>query len=54
MAKKLNLHPSPGRVIVKPLEDDEKTTPGGIVLPESARAVCWTAASMRRCISSRG
>lgn len=37
MAKKLNLHPSPGRVIVKPLEDDEKTTPGGIVLPDTAK-----------------
>jgi len=37
MAKKFNLHPAPGRVIVKPLEDDEKTTPGGIVLPDTAK-----------------
>lgn len=37
MAKKFDFTPAPGRVIVKPLEDEEKTTAGGIVIPDSAK-----------------
>jgi len=37
MAKKFDFTPAPGRVIVKPLEEEEKTTAGGIVIPDSAK-----------------
>jgi chaperonin GroES len=37
MAKKFDFTPAPGRIIVKPLEDEEKTTAGGIVIPDSAK-----------------
>lgn len=37
MAKKFDYTPAPGRVIVKPLEDEEKTSAGGIVIPDSAK-----------------
>jgi chaperonin GroES len=36
MAIKLKLKPLGGRVIVEPIEQDEKT-PGGIILPETAK-----------------
>ncbi len=36
MAKKINLRPLDDRVVVEPSEAEE-TTPGGIVLPDSAR-----------------
>lgn len=37
MAKKFDFTPAPGRIIVKPLEEEEKTTAGGIVIPDSAK-----------------
>jgi len=37
MAKKLDYTPAPGRVIVRPLEAEESTSPGGIVIPDSAK-----------------
>ena len=37
MAKKFDFTPAPGRIIVKPSEDEEKTTAGGIVIPDSAK-----------------
>jgi chaperonin GroES len=36
MASKLKLKPLGGRVIVEPIEQDEMT-PGGIILPETAK-----------------
>ncbi len=37
MSKKFAYTPAPGRVIVKPLENEEAKTPGGIVIPDSAK-----------------
>ncbi len=37
MVKKFSYVPAPGRVIVKPLEEEEAKTPGGIVIPDSAK-----------------
>ena len=36
-AKKLNIKPLADRVVVKPLEEEFKTTAGGIVIPETAK-----------------
>lgn len=37
MSKKFQYVPAPGRVIIKPLEEVEARTPGGIVIPDSAK-----------------
>jgi chaperonin GroES len=37
VAKKLNIRPLQDRVVIKPLEEIEKTTAGGIVIPDSAK-----------------
>ena len=37
MAKKLNIKPLQDHVVIRPLEDIERTTPGGIVIPDSAK-----------------
>jgi chaperonin GroES len=37
MTKKFAFTPAPGRLVVKPADDDEKTTSGGIVIPDSAK-----------------
>ncbi|OGK09838.1 MAG: co-chaperone GroES [Candidatus Riflebacteria bacterium RBG_13_59_9] len=37
MAKKFVYVPAPGRVIVRPLEEGEQRTTGGIVIPDSAK-----------------
>jgi len=36
-AKKLNIKPLADRVVVKPLEEELRTTPGGIVIPDTAK-----------------
>ncbi|HDS29870.1 MAG TPA: co-chaperone GroES [Firmicutes bacterium] len=36
-AKKLNIQPLADRVVVKPLEEEIKTTAGGIVIPDTAK-----------------
>ena len=37
MGKKLNIKPLQDRVVVKPLEEVQQTTAGGIVIPDSAK-----------------
>ena len=37
MTKKFSFTPAPGRLVVKPAEESEKTTMGGIVIPDSAK-----------------
>jgi len=37
VAKKLNIKPLQDHVVIRPLEDIERTTPGGIVIPDSAK-----------------
>jgi chaperonin GroES len=37
VGKKLNIQPLQDRVVIKPLEDTLQTTPGGIVIPDSAK-----------------
>lgn len=37
MSKKFAFTPAPGRLVVKPVEDSESTTTGGIVIPDSAK-----------------
>ncbi len=37
MGKKLSIKPLQDRVVVKPLEEMETTTAGGIVIPDSAK-----------------
>lgn len=36
-AKKLNIKPLADRVVVKPLEEEVRTTPSGIVIPDTAK-----------------
>jgi len=36
-AKKLNIKPLADRVVVRPLEDDHRTTASGIVIPDTAK-----------------
>lgn len=37
MTNKFSYTPAPGRVIVKPIEEEAAKTPGGIVIPDSAK-----------------
>lgn len=37
MAKALSLQPLEDRIAVQPLEDDVQTTPGGIIIPDTAK-----------------
>ncbi len=37
MAKKFSFTPAPGRLVIKPAEESEKTTEGGILIPDSAK-----------------
>jgi len=37
MAKKFDYTPAPGRVGIKPLEEEQNVTPGGLVIPDSAK-----------------
>jgi chaperonin GroES len=37
VASKLNIKPLADRVVVKPLEEQTTTTPGGIVIPDTAK-----------------
>lgn len=37
MAKKFGYTPAPGRVVIKPLEEEQNVTPGGLVIPDSAK-----------------
>ncbi|OPX21259.1 MAG: co-chaperone GroES [Planctomycetales bacterium 4484_113] len=37
MAKKFDYTPAPGRVVIKPLEEEQNVTPGGLVIPDSAK-----------------
>jgi chaperonin GroES len=37
VGKKLNIKPLQDRVVIKPLEDAEETTAGGIVIPDTAK-----------------
>lgn len=37
MGKKLNIKPLQDRVVIRPLEEVAHTTPGGIVIPDSAQ-----------------
>lgn len=36
-AKKLNIKPLADRVVVKPLEEEVRTTAGGVVIPDTAK-----------------